>query len=106
MQYPGTHGFAEEAKVYRLPSNPAQALTPSDKASDSVLRQLLAASKEAERLIACVFELHFVTALPLRQIWDKLADAITVAQHALRAQRKDEFSGRYTVERTNRQGRH
>ncbi len=106
MQDPGisTNGFADDAKIYRLSSSPAQALTPSHKASDSVLLQLLAASKEAERLIACVFELHFVTTLPLRQIWERLATAITVAQQALRAQHKYELSRHPAIERTHRQG--
>ena len=52
----------------------------------SAFRQLLAASKEAEVLIACLFELHSITAAPLEQIWDKLSLAIEAAQQSLQAQ--------------------
>ncbi len=48
--------------------------------------QLLAASKDAEALIGCLFELHFITAAPLRQIWDKLAIAIEAAQRSQQTQ--------------------
>jgi hypothetical protein len=50
-----------------------------------VLQQLLAASKDAEVLIACLFELQFVTAAPLQQIWSKLAAAIDDAQQTVQA---------------------
>ncbi len=49
----------------------------------SVLRRLLAASKDAEVLIACLFELNSVAAAPLQQIWDNLAVAIKAAQQSL-----------------------
>ncbi len=49
----------------------------------SALRRLLAASKEAEVLIACLFELNSIEAAPLQQIWDKLAVAIKAAQQSL-----------------------
>ncbi len=52
----------------------------------SVLRQLVKASKEAEGLIACLFELHLITAGPLERAWDRFARAITTAQRRLRRQ--------------------
>ncbi len=52
----------------------------------SVLRQLVKASKEAEGLIACLFELHLIAAAPLERAWDRFARAITTAQRRLRRQ--------------------
>jgi hypothetical protein len=46
----------------------------------SSLQKLLEASKDAEALIACVFELYSVNADPLLEIWDRLARAIDEAQ--------------------------
>ena len=68
----------------------------------SVLRQLVTASKEAEGVIACLFELHFITAVPLEHIWDKLARAIKAAQQRL--QHHDRSSGLHAIDR-NQQGR-
>ena len=59
------------------------------KPDNLVMNKLLAASKDAEVLIACLFELHFVTAAPLQQIWDRLASAINEAQHTVRAAHHD-----------------
>jgi hypothetical protein len=67
----------------------------------SVLRQLVTASKEAEGLIACVFELHFISAAPLQHIWDKLARAIKAAQKRLQ-QHDQSAASNYTDE--DRQG--
>ena len=58
----------------------------SGESGGAVFRQLLAASKDAELLIGCLFELHFITAAPLQQIWDKLAVAIAAAQQTLQAE--------------------
>lgn len=55
----------------------------------SVLQELLAASKDAEMLIACLFELHSVNAEPLQQIWIRLAAAIDGAQLVLHANHLD-----------------
>ena len=49
-------------------------------------RQLLAASKDAEFLIAYMFESHCIGAAPLEEVWDKLAVAIEAAQQSLHAQ--------------------
>ncbi len=67
----------------------------------SVLRQLLSASKEAEGLIACLFELHFISAIPLEQIWEKFAGAIKAAQQRL--QQHDRAHASTATDR-NRQG--
>jgi hypothetical protein len=56
--------------------------TPSELDS-LVFRQLLAASKAAERVIGCLFESQCITAEPLEQIWNNLATAIEAAQQAL-----------------------
>ena len=58
----------------------------------SVLQQLLAASKDAEVLIACLFEQHFITAAPLQQIWSRLAAAIDDAQRTVEAGHMDDPS--------------
>jgi hypothetical protein len=58
-------------------------------AAPSVLQKLLAASKDAEVLIACLAEQHLLTAAPLIQIWENLAAAIEDAQASLRAQTSD-----------------
>ncbi len=46
----------------------------------SALQRLLAASKDAEVLIACLFELNSIDAAPLQRIWENLAVAIKAAQ--------------------------
>jgi hypothetical protein len=53
-----------------------------------VLQNLLAASKDAEVIIACLFEQQLISAEPLQQIWDRLAAAITEAQLTLQARHK------------------
>jgi|WetSurMetagenome_2_1015567.scaffolds.fasta_scaffold963312_2 hypothetical protein len=62
------------------------------KPDTSVLQQLLAASKDAEVLIACLFEQHFITAAPLQQIWSRLAAAIDDAQRTVQAGHMDDPS--------------
>ena len=62
------------------------------KPETSVLQNLLAASKDAEVLIACLFEQHLFTAAPLQQIWENLAAAIDEAQGHLRVQSSDALS--------------
>ena len=52
----------------------------------SALQKLLGASKEAEVLIACIFEFDSITAAPLLEIWNKFAAAINEAQLALQAE--------------------
>jgi hypothetical protein len=47
------------------------------------LQELLHASKDAERLISCFFDLHAIEGEPFQGIWDRLASAIDRAQHAL-----------------------
>ena len=88
MQSPHLHTarFTGEEQSNRFPIRPIPGPTRQIENYGSVLRQLLAASKEAEALIACCFELHLITAVPLEQIWDKLAEAIEAAQLALQAQ--------------------
>ena len=76
-----TTNFRDEEKNIGICKNPASA-----NSDGLALRQLLAASKDAEALIACLYELHFITAAPLRQIWDRLAVAIESAQRSLQAQ--------------------
>ena len=51
-----------------------------------VFRQLLAAVKDMEREIGCIFELNSIKAAPLDQIWDRLAVAIEAAQQSLQSQ--------------------
>jgi hypothetical protein len=58
----------------------------------SVLQKLLWASKEAEVLIACIFEIDSITAAPLLEIWSRFAAAINEAQLALQADRIHELS--------------
>jgi hypothetical protein len=59
------------------------------------------ASKEAEGLIACLFEFHFISAAPLHRIWDKFARAIKAAQQRL--QQHDRSAAATAIDR-NRQG--
>jgi hypothetical protein len=59
------------------------------KPEPSVLLNLLAASKDAEVLIACMFEQHLFTAAPLHEIWENLAAAIDEAQTSLQAEHQD-----------------
>lgn len=49
----------------------------------AVLRKLLAASKDAEVLIACLCELNSFAAAPIQRIWGNLAVAIEAAQQSL-----------------------
>ncbi len=88
MQWPhlNTTDSTGEEKSNGFLAKSHSSSAPWLKPDGSVLRQLLAASKDAEALIACLFELHFITAVPLEQIWDNLAKAITAAQEALRMQ--------------------
>jgi hypothetical protein len=55
----------------------------------SALQKLLEASKDAELLIACMFELHLITAAPLLEIWNRLAAAINEAQSTSQAEHLD-----------------
>jgi hypothetical protein len=55
------------------------------KPNNLVLQKLLAASKDAEVLIACLFEQQMISAAPFQQIWERLAAAINEAQHTLQA---------------------
>lgn len=55
------------------------------KPNNLVMQKLLAASKDAEVLIACLFEQQLISAAPFLNVWEKLADAIKEAQHALQA---------------------
>ncbi len=74
----------EKSEGIRL--KPASDSSPALLKSDaSVFQKLLAASKDAEVMIACLFEQHFISAEPLHQIWDRLAAAINEAQHTLQA---------------------
>jgi hypothetical protein len=65
-------GSGSNAKLFIKPSN-------------LVMQKLLAASKDAEVLIACLFEQQLISAAPFLNVWEKLADAIKEAQHALQA---------------------
>ena len=80
---PGSSDLAADETACAIRSDLVSRLGPRLDADVSVLRQLVAASKEAEGLIACVFELHFISAAPLQHIWDKLARAIKAAQQRL-----------------------
>jgi hypothetical protein len=55
----------------------------------SALQKLLDASRDAEVLIACIFELHLITAAPLLDIWNRLAAAINETQSTLQAEHLD-----------------
>jgi hypothetical protein len=82
-QNPGSSNLAGDETACDIRSDLMSRVRPRLDTDISVLRQLVAASKEAEGLIACVFELHFISAAPLQHIWDKLARAIKAAQHRL-----------------------
>jgi type VI protein secretion system component VasF len=84
-----TNCFPSEEKKLDLCSKSTASRMLRPESHISVWRQLLAASKDAESLIACLFELHFVTAKPLEQIWERLARAIKLAQQALQEQRNE-----------------
>jgi len=56
----------------------------------SVLKNLLAASKDAEVLIACLAEQQLLTAEPLILIWENLAAAINEAHASLQAEPQDD----------------
>jgi hypothetical protein len=55
------------------------------KPNNLVMQKLLAASKDAEVLIACLFEQQLISAAPFLNVWERLADAIKEAQHSLQA---------------------
>ncbi|MDM7996221.1 MAG: hypothetical protein QUT30_11135 [Acidobacteriota bacterium] len=77
----------EKSEGIRIkPKTDAKAALP--KSESSVLLRLLAASKDAEAIIACLFEQQLISAEPLQQIWDRLAAAITEAQLTLQARHK------------------
>ncbi len=76
---------------------PDIAAVPGYETYISVLRQLVAASKDAEPLVTIAFEMHFVTAAPLMLILDKFAWAITLAQRWL--QRYDQDSTLHVTDR-------
>ena len=82
-QNPGGNDFEADETACAIRSNLVSRLSPRLDTDVSVLRQLVTASKEAEGLIACVFELHFISAAPLQRIWDRLARAIKAAQQRL-----------------------
>ena len=87
-----TSGFMGEEKRSDLHEHPCMnSLIPTE-TDASVWRNLLTASKDAERLIACLFELHLITARSLVQIWDNLATAIELAQRMLKADHEREPS--------------
>lgn len=69
------------------PKSDARGALP--KSDSLVLQKLLAASKDAEVIIACLFEQQSISAEPLQKIWDRLAAAITEAQLTLQARHKD-----------------
>ena len=55
------------------------------KPNNLVMQKLLAASKDAEVLIACLFEQQLISAAPFQRVWDRLAEAICEAQLTLQA---------------------
>ena len=59
--------------------------TVQPKRPPSPLVELLEASKDAERLISCFFDLHAIEGEPFQGIWDRLAKAIHRAHSALRS---------------------
>ena len=76
---------AKEKKIICWDSN----LGHESECLASALQKLLDASRDAEVLIACIFELHLITAAPLLDIWNRLAAAINVTQSTLQAERLD-----------------
>jgi hypothetical protein len=89
-----TSDFTSEEKSSGIHSKPAPGSDSALKSGPgvTVLQQLLAASKDAEVLIACLFEQHFITAAPLQQIWSRLAAAIDDAQRTVEAGHMDDPS--------------
>ena len=63
-----------------LDSNQASARSRDDR---SYLKELLEASKDAEKLISCFFDLNAIEGEPFQGIWERLASAIDTAQRAL-----------------------
>ena len=49
------------------------------------LEELLEASKDAERLISCFFDLNTIEGEPFQGIWDRLASAINRAHRVLQS---------------------
>ncbi len=80
-----TSDFSNEEKSRGTPSKLSSGSRPSFRLEPdgSVLRRLLAASKDAEVLIACLFELNSIEAAPLQKIWGNLSVAIRAAQQSL-----------------------
>jgi hypothetical protein len=72
-----------EGTIACLHHNPAPDSLALQKPEELAFRQLLSASKDAERLISCVFELNFIKGRNLQEIWDRFACAITSAQEAM-----------------------
>ncbi len=102
MQHPNLQGRELTGDEIDSGNHSGADATPRVESDDSVLRQLVTASKEAEGVIACLFELHFISAVPLEHIWDKLARAIKAAQQRL--QLHDRSSGLHSIDRSQ-QGR-
>ena len=100
-QNPGRNDFEADETACAIRSDLVSRLARLD-TDVSVLRQLVTASEEAEGLIACVFELHFISAAPLQHIWDKLARAIKAAQQRL--QQHDQSAASSSTDE-DRQGR-
>jgi hypothetical protein len=62
-------------------ANEAPARSRDDR---SYLKELFEASKDAEKLISCFFDLNAIEGEPFQGIWERLASAIDTAEHALR----------------------
>ena len=52
-------------------------------------KQLLAAAKDAERLIACIFELNFINGQYFQEIWSRLARSIELTQKSPQSARRN-----------------
>lgn len=84
-----TIDLSGEEKSEGIHLNPkTDARTVLLKSDALVLQKLLAASKDAEVMIACLFEQNMISAEPLQQIWDRFAAAISEAQLTLQAKHK------------------
>lgn len=93
----------EKYKGIRLENipDPNSASALRDGPDASALQKLLTAAKDAEVLIACIFELHLFTADPLLEIWTRLAAAIKEAQSTLQAEHIDGLSAQSEKETLN-----
>jgi hypothetical protein len=87
MQSDISYASGKEKRIGSITNAPQSVFC--SKSEPSVLQNLLAASKDAEVLIACMFEQHLFTAAPLYQIGENLAAAIDEAQFSIRAERPD-----------------